>query len=86
MRNTREGFLTREWKDFKFQSYLAEVLMTKDGFERNWGEFLQAVYPDKESETPYALWTEKYVVIILGNVDKLGLASITRNPSTFSFG
>ena len=88
MRNIREGILTNLWKDFKFMGFdnKVEVVMTKESFEENYGKFEYAVYPDLESPRPYALWTEKYVVLILHEHDKLGIASITRNPSEFMFG
>lgn len=88
MRNIRAGILTDRWKDFKFMGLdnKVEVEMTKESFEESYGEFEYAVYPDLESLRPYALWAVDYVVIILHEDDKLGIASITRNPSEFMFG
>lgn len=86
MRNIREGYLTDKWKNFVFDGYFGDVTITLDSFEKHYGKFVSAVYPDVDSERPYAIWTDENVVLILHKDDRLGIASITRNPSKFSFG
>lgn len=87
MENTRKGVLTDLWKDFSFRGLNSnkEMHVTKEKFEEHYGRFECAVYPDISSVRPYALWTDKNVVLILHESDKLGIASITRNPSEILF-
>jgi hypothetical protein len=64
MRNSKPGILLYEWQDFEFKGLSGMVLMTKEKFEQNYGEFEAMVFPQGDIK-PYAVWSKKYVVLFL---------------------
>lgn len=84
MRTKKQGILKYEWQDFFFKGLSGTINMTKEYFEQYYGKFVAMIFPQDQNK-PYAVWSEKYVVLFL-NEDPIGIASIPREPSDYMFG
>lgn len=84
MRNPKPGILKFKWQDFEFKGIGGIIQMTKEKFEENYGKFEAMLFPQNEIK-PYAVWSEKYVVLFLDE-DPYGISSVPRNPEKYIFG